>query len=126
MRLADVASSTKTAAAAALALGGLLLTIGPALAEIRETTISKSEFVNRCQAMGGTVETGGTSNIKVCKLPNGQTVSCDFSTTSPTYCEVFRPSSASDSLLAVTPNSMTQDSGKPGLKLDLGGAGTIK
>ena len=116
---------SKSAAILAMAVFSLLAISTPARAEIRETTIDMSTFTSRCRAMGGTVDTGGTAYIKICKLPNGQTVACDF-ITSPAVCDVYRPSSTTLDLLGANANSMSQDAGKPGLKLNLGGATSIK
>jgi hypothetical protein len=123
MRLAF--SSTGPLHAGLLALATLTFTVSSALAEYPTTTISQSTFKSRCRSMGGTLDTGGTSRISICKLPGGQTVTCDFST-SPAICIVSRPQAPIGDLLGSSPSSVTMDPGKPGLKLDLGGASTIK
>lgn len=100
---------------AALAL--LFVTTGSALAEIRQTTISQSTFVSRCASMGGTIDTGGTPQIKICKLPSGQTVACDFST-SPAYCDVSRMTSPLEEMLGTPPDRVKNGGGKAGIKGD--------
>ena len=122
MRLA--LSSTRIAARL-VGFVALAAMSGAAFAQYPTTTISQSTFKSRCTSMGGTLDTGGTSKISICKLPGGQTVTCDFST-SPAICVVSKASVPIDDLLGASPSSMTMDPGKPGLKLDLGGTGTVK
>jgi hypothetical protein len=122
MRLAHVLSATRTAMLITLAVGGIAVTTA-ARAEIRQTTISQSTFESRCRQMGGTLDTGGTAQIKICKLPGGQTVACDFST-SPAYCDVYRPNASINEMLTGGPKSLTQDTGKSGPKAD-GGPSTV-
>lgn len=119
MHLAHVLSTGRTAVLVALAAGGLLVSASAALAEIRETTISQSTFETRCRQMGGTLDTGGTAQIKICKLPDGQTVACDFST-SPAYCDVSRMSAPITEMLTGGPKGFTQNPGKSTPKADSG------
>lgn len=102
---------SKSVALFALAISGLLAASTPARAEIRQTTIDMSTFESRCRQQGGSIDTGGTQYIKICKLPNGQTVACDF-ITSPAYCDVYRPSSTTIELLGGNAGSMSQGTTK--------------
>lgn len=95
-------------------------------ADVIQTTLSMGTFMHRCTSMGGTIDTGGTAYIKICRLPNGQSVACDFST-SPAYCDVYRPNQPIRDMLGTPPVSMNPDMGtKAGPKLDVGGPGTVK
>lgn len=102
---------SKSAALLALAITGLLAIATPARAESRQTTIDMSTFESRCRQQGGSIDTGGTQYIKICKLPNGQTVACDF-ITSPAYCDVYRPSSTTLDILGGNAGSMSQGTTK--------------
>ncbi|RYE09572.1 MAG: hypothetical protein EOP22_08905 [Hyphomicrobiales bacterium] len=124
MRLADFASSAKATLVLTIAAGGLVFSAGAALAEIRETTISQSTFESRCTSMGGTLDTGGTAQIKICKLPGGAQVACDFST-SPALCDISRMQPSIKDMLGPTPKSMTPTPVKPGVKLDTGSPSSV-
>ena len=118
---------TKPVAMTLMALGGLLLSTAASLAEIRQTTISQSTFESRCRQMGGTLETGGTPQIKICKLPGGQVAACDFST-SPAYCDVRRPTPALRNMLGVPPGGdrvQEGGGGKPAVGGDTSAPGTV-
>lgn len=124
MRLANFASSAKALLVLTVAAGGLVLSAGAAFAVYPTTTISQSEFKNRCRSMGGTLDTGGTAQISICKLPGGQTVTCDFST-SPSICIVSRMSAPIKDMLGPQADSMTQSPGKGGIKLDQGSPSSV-
>lgn len=115
MRLAF--SSTRPLAAGLLALAALASTAGSAWAQYPTTTISQSTFKSRCTSMGGTLDTGGTSKISICKLPGGQTVTCDFST-SPAICIVSRPQAPYNDLLGGAPTGFSKDGGKAGVSVE--------
>lgn len=125
MRLAFLCS-TRLVLTGLVAAATLAFTAGAALAQYPTTTISQSTFKHRCGQMGGTLDTGGTPKISICKLPSGQTVTCDFST-SPAICIVSRSSPAIEDMLTIPSVGMTLgDTSTKGPKAAVPGPDVIK
>jgi hypothetical protein len=94
-----------------------------AYAEMKESPgTTMRSFVTNCEAMGGTIDEGGNSNILKCTLPSGTVVTCDFAS-SPPYCGPDRrvPRKSLQELLGSGVRSFDPNSGNRIPKAESGG-----